>query len=103
MHHFTTLPQADQAFGSQAWGHAVFAAVQRLAFEVEAPVQAQPEGAIQHTFGFKAIEGARGGCPGGYIQQLFLGQIQGLLQRRVELPGREAQQQACRDQADLQQ
>ncbi len=39
LHHFAALPQADQALRGQARSHAVFAAVQRLTIEVEAPVK----------------------------------------------------------------
>ncbi|MNF89586.1 hypothetical protein D3C84_721160 [compost metagenome] len=38
--HFPALPQVDQAFDSHAGRHAVFAAVQRLLGQVEAPVNA---------------------------------------------------------------
>ena len=103
LHHFAPLPQADQAFGGHARGHAVFTTVQWLAVEVETPIQAQPERAVEHTIGFQAIESAGGGRPCRHIEQLLLGQIQRLLQGSIVFPGAKAQQQGRREQTDQQQ
>ena len=103
LHHFAALPQADQTLGGKARAHAVLAAVQWLAFEVEAPVQTQPECIVEHAVGFQTIEGARRRSASGYVEQLLLRQLQGLLEGRVEFPGRKAHEQSRRDQADLQQ
>ena len=101
--HFTALPQTNQVLGGHAGRHAVLTAVQRLTFKVKAPVKTQPEGIVQGVVRLKTIERSRRCCTGRNVEQLLLGQVEGLLQRRIELPGTGAQQQACQHQTGLQQ
>jgi hypothetical protein len=77
--------------------------VQGLPFSVQAPVQAQPEGVVQQPVGFHSNEGAIRGGPAGHVEQLLLAQLQGLMRRRVQLPGGEGGQKAAQQQQNLQQ
>ena len=103
MHHLATLPDTDQVLGRHARGHAVLTAVQGLARQVETPIQAQPESILDDAVGLQAVEGSSGGGAGGNIEQLFLAQVQRLLQGRIQLPGTAPQQQPCQDQSGFQQ
>ncbi|MNN13834.1 hypothetical protein D3C81_1268800 [compost metagenome] len=103
LHYITTAPDLEQVAHGHARSHAVFAGMQGYASHVEAPVQAQPEGVFQHTVALHTVEHAVGSSTGGHVEQLLLGHVQGLLQRRLHLPGRIARHQAGQDQPDLQQ
>ncbi|MNL39094.1 hypothetical protein D3C87_1613500 [compost metagenome] len=100
---FPALPQVDQPFDCHAGLHAVFALVQGLPGEIEAPVNAQPESILDHAIGFEPIEGAGRRGALGHLQQFFLGDIQRLLQRRMDFPGRSTQAQPRQNQSGFQQ
>ncbi|MOA49039.1 hypothetical protein D3C78_1718690 [compost metagenome] len=88
LHHFPALPQIDQAFDGHTRRHAVLAAVQRLFRQVEAPIDAQPEGVLDDAIGFHAQESAVRGGALGHLKQFFLCDIQRLHQCRMNFPGR---------------
>ena len=75
----------------------------RLPGEIEAPIDAQPERVLDDAIGFESIEGAGRRGAFGHIQQLFLGDVQRLFQRRMNFPGGSAQQQPCQNQSGFQQ
>ncbi|MNS84031.1 hypothetical protein D3C72_1178430 [compost metagenome] len=103
LHHVGPTPGIEQLLHGHAGGQAVFAGVQGGAGHVEAPVQAQPDGVVEQPFVLHAIEHAIGGGAIGHVEQALLRHVQGLLQDRVDLPGRPAHGKAGEDQAHFQQ
>ncbi|MNZ77325.1 hypothetical protein D3C78_958600 [compost metagenome] len=103
LHHLAAPPQIKQVAPGLARGQAIFAAVQGLAVEIEAPVQAQPEGAIQHALVFEPVEHAAGRGARGHLDQALLGNRQRPLQGHLLLPAGESHEQPRQQQATLQQ
>lgn len=56
LHNLLALPDVEQPLDVHARHHAVFAAVQCLSGEVETPVEAQPEGVLDHAIGLQSIK-----------------------------------------------
>jgi len=103
LHHVGPAPGVEQLLDRHAWGEAVLTGMQGSASHVEAPVQAQPDGVIEQPFLFHAIEHAVRVGAIGHVEQALLRHVQGLLQDRVDLPGRPAKRQPGKDQAQFQQ
>ncbi|MNZ82989.1 hypothetical protein D3C78_1017050 [compost metagenome] len=103
LHHVTALPLGQQITGGLSRRQAVLATVQALAVEIEAPVQAQPQRALQHPLVLETTQQASGRGSRRHLEQTLLGEHQGLLERHMLLPAGEDQQQACQHQAAFQQ
>ena len=86
LHHLAFTPEFQQVGALHPRQEAVFAAVQGLARQVETPVEAQPERAMEHLFLLQTREHAARRGARGNVQQALLGQLQGLLQRPLLLP-----------------
>ena len=87
LHHLTALPQAEHVAGVVFGKQAVFAAVHGRRAQIEAPVQTQPEGVVDHALRLQAIEQAARRGAGRHLQEHFFSQMQRLLQRSLLLPG----------------
>ncbi|MNC19322.1 hypothetical protein D3C75_672520 [compost metagenome] len=103
LHHLTALPLGQQITGGLPGCQAVFATVQTLAVEIEAPVQTQPQRALQHPLVLETTQqtARRGSCR--HLEQALLAEHEGLCERHLLLPAGEDQQQACQQQTTFQQ
>ncbi|MNZ75015.1 hypothetical protein D3C78_934840 [compost metagenome] len=79
LHHIALAPEVDEVPPVHPRTQTIFAAVQGLSGEIEAPVQAQPERTMQHLFILQARQQVSGGIAGGNLQQSLFGEFQWLL------------------------
>ncbi|MCY1240144.1 hypothetical protein D9M72_529780 [compost metagenome] len=79
LHHVALAPEREEVLPAHSRAQTIFATVQGLSGEIEAPVQAQPERTVQHLFILQARQQVSGGIAGGNLQQSLFGEFQWLL------------------------
>ena len=103
LHHLAADPGLEQLVDRHPGLQAVLTAMQRLPGAVQAPVQAQPQTAVQQSVAFQAIDQTDRRGAGRHVQQSGLIELQRLLQRHALLPEgvtqyKDNQQQAADEQ-----